>query len=131
MATKKKVLLVDDDGAFVEMNKSLLEKKGYEVSAAYNGKECMEKLNASKPDLIVLDVMMTRMGEGFDVSRDVRNSEQFKNIPIIMLTGVNQTVPFKFEPDPVWLPVDTFLEKPVKPERLLEEVKKVLAASKA
>ena len=130
MAAKKKVLLVDDDGAFVEVNKTLLEKKGYEVLTAFNGRECMEKLNVSKPDVIVLDVMMTRMGEGFDVSRDLRNSEQFKGIPIIMLTGVNQTVPFKFEPDPVWLPVDTFLEKPVKPERLLEEVKKALAAVK-
>lgn len=126
MAEKKKVLLVDDDGAFIEIRKKALEKGGYEVLVAYNGKECMEKVNCAKPDVIVLDVMMTRLGEGFDVSRELRNSEHTKRIPIIMVTGVNETVPFKFEPDPVWLPVDEFLEKPITGERLLKEVEKRL-----
>lgn len=124
---KKNVLIVDDDFDFVEMNRLVLENNGYEVSVAYNGKECLDKVQSKKPDLIILDVMMTTGDEGFDVSRDLRNSEQTKNIPILMVTSINDTVPFKFEPDETWLPVDDFLEKPVEPEQLLDKVSKILA----
>lgn len=124
---KKKILVVDDDADFVEINKLVLEKNGYEVTVAYNGKECLEKIDLKKPDLIILDVMMTRKDEGFEVSRDLRNSEQTKNIPILMVTSINDTVPFNFEPDETWLPVDDFIEKPVEPEQLLDKVRKMLA----
>jgi CheY-like chemotaxis protein len=127
MNAKKNILVVDDDADFVEVNKLILEKNGYEVTAAYNGQECLDKLRVKKPDLIILDVMMTRSDEGFDISRDLRNSEQTKNIPILMVTSINDTVPFKFGPDETWLPVDDFLEKPVKPEQLLDEVSKMIA----
>jgi two-component system alkaline phosphatase synthesis response regulator PhoP len=124
---KKKILVVDDDADFVEMNKLVLEKNGYEVMVAYNGKECLEKIELKKPDLILLDVMMTRKDEGFEVSRDLRNSEQTKNIPILMITSINNEVPYTFEPDETWLPVDDFIEKPVEPEQLLDKVSKMLA----
>ena len=131
MAAAKKVLLVDDDADFVAMNQAVLERHGYEVCAAYNGKECIEKVKAERPDLIVLDVMMTRVSEGFDLSRELRNAELTKDIPLIMVTSVNTTVPFKYEPDDTWLPVDAFIEKPVAPERLLAEVDKRLKGSPA
>ncbi|MCX7703317.1 MAG: response regulator [Planctomycetota bacterium] len=121
---KKKVLIVDDDADFVEMNKIVLEKAGYEVIAAYSGKEGLEKAHSEKPNIIILDVMMETGSVGFDVCRKLRNSEQTKNIPQIMVTSVNETVPYKFSPDETWLPTDCFLEKPVAPDRLLEEVKK-------
>lgn len=127
MNVKKNILVVDDDSDFVEVNKHILEKNGYEVTAAYNGQECLDKLRVKKPDLIILDVMMTRSDEGFDISRDLRNSEQTKNIPILMVTSVNRMFPFKFEPDEAWLPVDDFIEKPVEPEQLLNKVSKMLA----
>ena len=131
MAATKKVLLVDDDADFVAMNQAVLERNGYQVCAAYNGKECIEKVEAERPDLIVLDVMMTRVSEGFDLSRELRNGEQTKDIPLIMVTSINATMPFKYEQDDTWLPVDTFIEKPVTPERLLAEVAKRLDASPA
>jgi two-component system alkaline phosphatase synthesis response regulator PhoP len=121
---KKTVMLVDDDADFVAMNRAVLEANGYGVSAAYSGAECLEKVRARRPDLIVLDVMMATRSEGFNVSRDLRNSAFTRNIPILMVTSVNETVPFKFEPDETWLPVDSFIEKPVDPQRLLEEVRK-------
>jgi CheY-like chemotaxis protein len=126
MKTKKTVLLVDDDADFVEMNRVVLENNGYRIVVAYNWTECLEKVRSEKPDLIILDVMMATQSEGFNVSRDLRNSEHTKNIPLIMVTSVNETVPFKFEPDDTWLPVDTFIEKPIAPERLLAEVNKRL-----
>lgn len=122
----KKVLLVDDDADFVELHKTVLEGNGYEVVAAYSGKECLDMVRTDKPDLIVLDVMMATPSEGFDLSRELRNSEHTKNIPVLMITAINETVPFKYEPDDTWLPVDAFLEKPVDPDRLLAEIDKRL-----
>lgn len=127
MNVKKNILVVDDDPDFVEINKSVLEKNGYAVTVAYTGQEGLKKIRSQKPDLIILDVMMTTRDEGFEVSRDLRNSEQTKTIPILMVTSINDTVPFKFEPDETWLPVDDFLEKPVEPEQLLDKVSKMLA----
>ena len=127
MNVKKYILVVDDDSDFVEVNKLILEKNGYEVTAAYNGQECLDKIRVKKPDLIILDVMMTTNDEGFEVSRDLRNSEQTRNIPILMVTSINKMFPFKFEPDETWLPVDDFIEKPVEPEQLLNKVSKMIA----
>ena len=127
MNTRKKVLLADDDADFVEMNRAVLEKNGYEVITACNGRECVEKARAEKPDLVVLDVMMATDTEGFDVARNLQHySRDTKNIPIIMITSVGEKYPFNFEPDEWWLPVQVFIEKPVTPEHLLGEVRKQL-----
>jgi two-component system alkaline phosphatase synthesis response regulator PhoP len=128
MSAKKRVLLVDDDVDFVEANKAVLENNGYKVAVAYDGKECLEKVRSDRPDVIVLDVMMATHSEGFDVSRDLRNSEHTKSIPILMVTSINDTVPYKFERDETWLPVDSFVEKPIEPQNLLEELSRMVKA---
>ena len=119
-----KVLLVDDDADFVEMNRMVLEKNGFTVIAAYNAQEGVDKARRERPDIIVMDVMMTTPTDGFHATYELRNSEATRAIPILMVTSVNQTVSYKFEPDATWLPVDSFVEKPVKPERLLEEIRR-------
>ena len=60
---KKKVLIVDDDADFVSMNKKVLERNGYEVSIAYNGKEGLERVDSDIPDIILLDMMMETWSE--------------------------------------------------------------------
>ena len=120
----KKVILVDDEKEFVEVTKVLLESNGFEVVTAYDGASGREQAAAEKPDLVVLDVMMETKTAGFDVARWLRTNDGTKEIPIIMLTAVNQEVPWRFEPDDIWLPVDVFLDKPVSPERLLAEATK-------
>lgn len=127
-AKKKTVLLVDDDADFVRMNKAVLEKHGYEVLEAYNDAECRLVLESVRPDIIVLDVMMTTATDGFHLAQALRKDKKTGNIPILMVTSVNESVPYKFEPDSDWLPVDQFIEKPVKPEALLEAVNKRLGA---
>jgi len=125
MSTNKKVLVVDDDADFVAMNKAVLEENGYEVITAYDGRGCAEKARAERPDLIILDAMMATDSDGFDVSRELHHHcEATENIPIIMVTSVNEKYRFNFEPDERWLPVQVFIEKPVTPERLLQEVRK-------
>ena len=126
MSHRKRIMLVDDDADFVSTMRLVLEKSGYDVLVAYNGKECLDLLRYETADAIVLDVMMTTRTEGFDVAREIRNSEYTKNIPLLMVTSVNSTVPFKFEPDETWLPVDALIEKPIEPERLLEEISKMV-----
>ncbi len=128
MNRKKKILLIDDERDFIYLNKVFLESKGYEVIAAYNGEEGIKRAKRERPDLIILDVMMTSMTEGFDVSREIRTEDDLKNIPVIMLTGIRkkEKLPWTFEPDKNWLPVEKFLEKPTSPEKLLEEIEKII-----
>jgi CheY-like chemotaxis protein len=123
--SKKKVLIVDDEKELVEVTQVLLESNGFAVAAAYSGAEGQEAALAEKPDVIILDVMMETTSAGFDVARWLREQEATKKTPIIMLTAVNQNVPWRFGTDEVWLPVDVFLDKPVSPEKLLREVRKV------
>jgi CheY-like chemotaxis protein len=123
----KTVLLVDDDGDFVEMNRVVLEEKGYTVRTAFNGAQCMEQVTSDRPDVIILDMMMEDRNEGFNLSRELRNSEYSKDIPLIMITSVHETIPFRIEPDRTWLPVDALLEKPVDPVLLLSVVERILS----
>ncbi|MBC7189342.1 response regulator [Candidatus Aerophobetes bacterium] len=129
---EKKVLLVDDEVDFVEINKAALESKGYKVIPAYNGKEGLEKALKEKPDIIILDVMMTTKTEGFDVARQLRKHKEMKNVPIIMLTAIRERMDIKWEiqPDEEWLPVTEFLEKPVPPDKLVEKVEEMLKKKK-
>ena len=60
------------------------------------------------------------------MSRELRNSEHTKTIPLVMITSVNDSIPFHLEPDRTWLPVDALLEKPVDPQLLLTVVDKAL-----
>jgi len=126
MNLKKTVLLVDDDADFVEQNRLLLEESGYRVRTAHNGRQCLEEVTAGKPDLIILDMMMESENEGFDLSRELRNSEYTKGIPLVMITSVNDIRPFRIEPDHTWLPVDALIEKPVDPSLLLDVVNRIL-----
>ena len=123
-----KVLVIDDDHDFVESVVNLLEARGYAVASAFNGAEGVEKAEAETPNLILLDVMMTTKDEGFNVARELHEIENLKGTPVIMVTGVRRemNLPFGFEPDDTWLPVKQVLEKPVKPETLLDAVANAL-----
>lgn len=130
MSKRNKILLVDDDRELIESNKLLLESEGFEVHVAYDGKSGLEQAKLVKPDLMILDVMMATDTEGFDVSRDIPKIPELQGLPVIILTGIRQKkqLGYSFEPDETWLPSKAVLEKPVPPEKLLEEVQKHLAA---
>ena len=129
MGSAKTVLLVDDDADFVEMNRVLLQENGYTVRAAFSGRQCREEVSAHPPDLIILDMVMENASVGFDLSRELRNSERTKGIPLVMITSVNDSSPFRLEPDHTWLPVDALLEKPVDPHLLLAVVDRALKSA--
>jgi two-component system alkaline phosphatase synthesis response regulator PhoP len=84
----KKVLVIDDDENTVKFLSVALSKNGYEPIGAYDGKEGLERVRDSSPDLIVLDVMMPKK-TGWVVFRQLRMDEKYKSIPVIMLTSVS------------------------------------------
>ena len=120
----KKVLVIDDDSEFVDAMTNVLDAKGYEVDSAPNGKDGIAKAKTNKPNIILLDVMMTTKSEGFDIARELHQDSMLKDVPIVMITGVRKemSLPFGFEPDDTWLPVKNVLEKPVRPDVLLRTV---------
>ena len=125
-----KILIIDDDQDLTSALQMVLESNQYSVRVANDPVEGMDKLNAEKTDLIILDVMMTTWQDGFDMARDLKKSDEYKSIPILMLTGVEDKTGLEFKSEAGnddWLPVETFLNKPVEPATLLEEVKKLLA----
>lgn len=124
-ATRRRVLIVDDDIEFVESNRDLLEAEGYEVLAAHDGASGLELARKSSPDLMILDVMMASLSDGFEVSRKIPTIPELRNMPVLLVTGVTQALglPYEFSPDETWLPVDTVLNKPVPPAELLAKVR--------
>ncbi len=124
-----KILIVDDDVELVDATRALLEAKGYTVETAGNGEEGFARATAARPDLMLLDVMMTHDTEGFDIVRRLGAEPATRGLPVIIITGIRKakSLPFRFEPDDDWLPVKAVLEKPVKPEDLLRHVEGALA----
>ena len=125
-----KIIVVDDDRDILDSLQAILEARQYTVITAADKAEGMEKIKTEKPDLAILDVMMSTWNDGFEMSRELKKDPQFKNMPILMLTGVKQKTGIDFKStagDPTWCPVDSFLEKPVEPEILIEEVRKLLS----
>lgn len=120
----KRILIVDDDPEFRDAIATLLEAKGYGVEQAADGEEGFAKAVRNPPNLFILDVMMTRTTEGFDLARKLKAEPKTAKIPAIMISGIRNemSLPFKLEPNSDWLPVAAFLEKPVKPEALLKAV---------
>ncbi len=123
--TRKTVLLVDDDPVFREAITAVLEAD-YEVRTAGNGDEGLASVEEKRPDLIILDVMMDHISEGFDVARALRSDPEKKTIPIIMLTGVDEFYNVRMEVDESWVPCDRYLEKPVSSADLLKHVSELI-----
>jgi two-component system alkaline phosphatase synthesis response regulator PhoP len=124
-----RILIVDDDADITEAMRIVLENKGYSVDAASDSKDALNHLKSQKPDLIILDVMMNTKSEGFDLARDLKKDPKYREIPILMLTAIKEKTGIDFKPsagDETWLPVEEFLDKPVKPEQLIEKVELLL-----
>jgi CheY-like chemotaxis protein len=124
-----KILIVDDDLDFTEALKITLLSEQYTVVTAADRTEGMEKVKTERPNLIILDVMMSTWEEGFEMARALKKDPQFKDISILMLTAVKGRSGIDFKStagDPAWCPVDGFLDKPVESDVLLAEVRKLL-----
>jgi len=125
---KRKILIIDDDIDLARTLRALLEGQGFAVHLAEDSEEGIALARAVRPDLILLDVMMRTPGEGFAAAQTLKGDAALASIPIIMLTAVKEETGFSFDPreDKDFLPVERFLDKPVDPKKLLEEIRKLL-----
>jgi len=123
---KAKVLLVDDDEGFLRATSLILRQAGFEVATAVDGRSGLAAAREHRPDVAVLDVIMHRPDEGFALARALRSDDELGATKLLLLTAVAQQYQMLFEPDEQWLPVEKVLEKPVSPERLVQEIEAVL-----
>jgi DNA-binding NtrC family response regulator len=122
-----KVLLIDDDVDLVEMYRLVLTHRGHTVQTAYSAADARKVLaSAGRPDIAVLDVMMESQTAGIELAREIHAT--YPDLPMLMPSGVHEAmdVPFRLEPDQDWLPVTKFIDKPVNPERLADEIEKLV-----
>jgi len=130
MPEKQHILVIDDDVQFVDTMETLLQSVGYKVSRAYQAERGMSIARETRPDLIVLDVMFARPSEldGITLATRLHRDPDLSGIPVIILSGFTKVADpgYEVRPDPIFMPVETFLEKPITPEELLAEIEKVL-----
>jgi CheY-like chemotaxis protein len=123
---KKRVLLVDDDEDALEQTRMAVAQE-YDVDFARSGEEVLDKLKKNQYDCIVMDVMMQTLSDGLDTAKIIKENPATNAIPIIMLTGVNQSFDYRSQIDANFFPKDSWFSKPVNPDRLLQEIKKLVA----
>lgn len=117
-----KVLVCDDERHIVRLIQVNLERNGYQVVTAFDGKEGLEKVKSEKPQLVVLDVMMPYM-DGFEVLKNLRRDAETESLPVIMLTAKAQD---KDVFEGYHYGADMYLTKPFNPMELVTFVKRIL-----
>lgn len=122
------ILVIDDDVGFVTFLKAMLANRGYDVDAAHNKTEAMRKLKVSTPDLILLDIMMEKLTDGFDICYTLKHDPQTKKIPVLAVSSITAETGYKLSPatDGEYFEADDFLQKPVEPATLLGRVERLL-----
>lgn len=118
----KKILIVDDDIDVIAVVSAILNKEGYEVIAANDKIEGIKKAWAEKPDMAILDVMMTTHFEGFEMAKELSQNPEFKNMPVLMQSSIDiltttkpsvQEMAREFRNDPSYRELDVLLIKDV------------------
>jgi CheY-like chemotaxis protein len=127
MGTKRRILVVDDDPIYVKSTKAVLESRGYQVDTAKSGQEGLGKIKQEKPDLVLLDVMMDWVLDGVNVSQEMMDQQDLWDIPIIMITSIRDSEYQGVFPQDQYLHINSWLDKPCPPDKLVAEVESVLA----
>jgi two-component system alkaline phosphatase synthesis response regulator PhoP len=119
---KEKILVVDDEEDILELLKFKLSQEGYQVTSAASGEEALSCVRSGTPDLIVLDLMLPGI-DGIEVTRELKNDPDTKNIPIVMLTAKGEEADIVIGLE---LGADDYITKPFSPRILIARVKAVL-----
>jgi CheY-like chemotaxis protein len=117
-----RILVVDDDPDFVEITRTILLANGYRVSTAASGEEALKSMRSEPPALVLLDVMMSSVLDGVNVSHAMSEDPRLKGIPIVMLSSIASSPAAGMFPTDEYLPIDAWLSKPVQPNELLAKV---------
>jgi len=117
-----RVLVVDDNFVNVRLLEELLKSASYEVATAMNGEAALEKIAQSRPDIVLLDVMMPGM-DGYEVCRRIRQNEKTARLPVIMVTALDKE---SDRETALAAGANEFLSKPVEDNLLLPAIRRIL-----
>ena len=131
MPDKPRVLIIDDDADYRESTRALLESAGYEVSEAASGREGLALAQTHLPNLIIVDIMMESLSEGYSVVQALKFSRDYRhlaNVPILMVSSVqvDPATLFGWIGDTSWITPDDYLTKPLDVAKFLTRVRELL-----
>ena len=121
-----KILVVDDDPDFVEIMRTILESNDYNVVTAANGEQALAQVKAQRPDLMLLDIMMSSVLDGLNVSEQLALDPEARFMPVIMVSSIAETPYAHVFPMGEQPHMDAWLSKPVDPKTLLAKVGRLL-----
>ena len=119
-----RILVVDDDADVVEAVRIWLSKAGHEIASAFNRDEGMRLAGEGNTDLLILDIMMAEPDDGIAMAQELRKKGFDK--PILIMSSISKVTGLTYGKDDAMIPVDAFVEKPVKPDVLVEKVSALL-----
>lgn len=118
---RKKITVIDNEKGLVEIIKSFLEVRGYEISVAYNGADGLKVIKEEKPDAVILDLTMPKM-DGRDVLSHLKKDEELKNIPVLLLTAKEEEIHREYC---IELGAYEFIPKPYSGKVVLRQIEKI------
>ncbi len=124
MANMNVVVCIEDEPEMITLIKAILNRRGYDVVGAGNGREGLETIERIKPDVILLDLMMPGM-DGWEVYQKLKANEATSQIPVIVVTAKAQSIDKMLGLHIA--KVDDYIAKPFSPQELVESIAKVLA----
>lgn len=125
---RKTILIADDDVDYLEQLKFHIENFGFDTITAGNESECVEAMNATKPDLAIFDLMMNNDDSGFILSYKMK--KLYPDVPIMIVTSAQSVTGINFESESEsersWIKSDRYLTKGIRPDQLHREINKLL-----
>ncbi len=128
-----KIMIIDDDRDIIDSVTMILEANDYDVVSRTDTDDLIAAVETENPDLILLDIVFPDDAQaGFKAARKIAGQSSIKHIPVLILSAVNQLTPlaFSFGESDIskdFMPVNGFIEKPVKPEVLVKKIKDIIA----
>jgi CheY-like chemotaxis protein len=121
-----RILVVDDDPDFLAITTRVLTAAGYETVTAANGAEALAAMRHRKPDVVLLDIMMSTVLDGLSVSEEMQADLELRDLPVIMVSSIAETEYAAVFPTDGYVHMDAWISKPVQPDDLLEKVSRCL-----
>ncbi len=124
----ERILVIDDDPDVCDALKMILDPAGYRVACCSTGPEGVARLHAEPPDLLLLDIMLSTPSEGFHIAYELRQDEQLRHMPIVMISAIGKKMGMDYarELGSDYMPVEDFLEKPLTAETVRRVVRQTL-----
>lgn len=128
------ILIIDDDADYRASLRAFLESEGYQVAEASNGHDGIALAQRTRPDLIVLDIMMESPIEGYSVNQAIKHQDQYaelREIPIVMVSAIQEDPGERFPmaPEAALISPDIYMTKPLDLQRLLALIRRICAAA--